>query len=69
MGSYIKRHFCPFKLIREYISLRSSTYKSSNEPFFVFSDGTPMTADRARTLLRKLLSHVNLQAQLYDIVR
>ena len=66
-GHYAKRHFCPFKLLRKYISLRHKFCKRNSEQFFIFSDGTPVSAENARTLLRKLLIRISIQAGLYDM--
>ena len=34
-GSYVHRHFCPFKVLRKYIALRGN-YAEDNELFFIF---------------------------------
>ena len=36
---YIKCNFCPFKLIRNYMTMRGG-FKSDSEQFFLFSDGS-----------------------------
>ena len=39
----ISRNFCPYRLLRKYISLRGA-YHNQNEPFFVFADGMGVSA-------------------------
>ena len=65
-NSYTKKFFCPFKLVIQYMSTRSS-YITGKEQFFVFADGSPVKGDHFRTLLRKLLTAVNLDSMLYDV--
>ena len=66
-GCYQKRHFCPFQVIGHYIKIRQPGYIWDEEPFFVFSDRHPVTAEQSRTLLRKLLNNMGLQSELYDM--
>ena len=65
-GSYLHRHFCPFHHIKKYLTLRGD-YGSVDDPFFVFSDGTPVSADIARKFLRQIISKINIDPTLYDI--
>ena len=37
----LKRNFCPFKLMRQYMTIRGN-YKNDDEQFFVFSDCSPL---------------------------
>ena len=46
--------FCPFEILRKYLKLRKE-YKSENEPFFVFSDRSPVSPDNVRTVLKRVL--------------
>ena len=39
-GSYLTRHFCPFRLILTYIDWRGG-YETNEEQFFVFRDKSP----------------------------
>ena len=65
-GKYLHRHFCPFTLLRKYISTRGP-YDSDEEQFFIFKDKSPVTADMARTLLRRLISNLGLNSELYNM--
>ena len=60
------RNFCPFETVHKYISCRSDIEKD-NEPFFIFRDGSPVTAVQARELLRTLLTNLGLDCSLYDM--
>ena len=65
-GNYAKRHFCPFSLMNQYVQMRPE-YLTDDEQFFIFSDRTPVTADQARNLLRKILKILGLNEKLYDL--
>ena len=54
----IKRHFCPFKLLRDYIQLRGSY--DVDEQFFIFRDRSPLTATQARSTLKQMLTLLGL---------
>ena len=53
-GKYANRKFCPFALLRNYISARGN-FVRDDEQFFIFRDRLPVIPDMARTLLRNLL--------------
>ena len=57
--------FCPVQETQNYSSIRPG-YKSEEEPFFVFSDRTPLQAQDVRNLLRKLIQDLHLNSALYD---
>ena len=63
-GKY-KKFFCPFKLLRAYIKARPNVI-DNDEPFFIYSDRSPIRADTLRQLLRDLISNLNLQPHLYN---
>ena len=65
-GRYFHRHFCPFKVIGAYITIRGP-YDSDKEQFFVFKDKTVVTPDMARTLLKELIKNLGLNADLYNM--
>ena len=65
-GHYMHRHFCPFKVIRAYISSRGP-YVSDEEQFFVFKDKSAVTAEIARKLLKKLIENLGLNSNLYNM--
>ena len=59
-------HFCPMKWTNRYIQVRGP-YLEDNEQFLIFSDGTPLKPMDMRKILRRIMSSLNLQANLYDI--
>ena len=63
--SLVKRHFSPFNLTRQYLTLRGD-YKSDDEPFFIFQGGTHVTANHMRNMLHKMLSRLNINTSLYN---
>ena len=69
-GFYAKRNFCPFKLINDCICIRKNSlldYSDNSEQFFVFKDGTPVSADNARTILKACLKNVGLNSTFYGM--
>ena len=65
-GQYINRHFCPFRLIRQFLAIRAKDY-SITEPFFVFRDSTPVTPTHARRVLRILLTNLGIDHRNYGM--
>ena len=57
--------FCPFKAVRNYITLRGD-YDNSEENFFIFKDKEAMKPSHVRSTLRSCLKAVDLQDELYD---
>ena len=51
---------CPYTLMRDNVSKRSS-FKSVEEQFFVFRDGTPVKPEMARKVLRQCISRIGLK--------
>ena len=62
--TYLKRHFCPFKLMRNYIAIRTPI-QSENEQFFVFSDNSAVTGTCVRNILKMALNNLGLDSSLY----
>ena len=60
-----KRTFCPFKAGREYMAIRGN-YSHDNEPYFIFSDGSPLKPYQVRSLLRKILINLSLDPHNYS---
>ena len=56
---------CPFTLLKNYVSIRRK-YQNSEEQFFVFRDGTPVTANNLRMLMSKLLKFNRIDSSLYS---
>ena len=61
----VERFFCPFKLMRKYLSTRGG-YRDDSEQFFIFRDRSPVKAEQVRKVLRDLLTKLGLQATLYN---
>ena len=61
----VTKFFCPFKLVRAYLNIRGG-YHSKSEPFFIFSDGSPVEASHVRWTLRNIFKCLNLDSSLYD---
>ena len=60
-----RRFFCPFKLIRNYAAVRGG-FNTDVEPFFIFSDGVRLLPRHVRSVLRTMLSALNLDPMLYN---
>ena len=65
-GDYSTRHFCPFKLLRQFINIRGS-YEEENEQFFIFRDGTPVKPIHTRTVLKTIINKLGLDGSLYGM--
>ena len=63
-GSYAQRNFCPFALINHYMDIRGN-FESQGEQFFIFRDGTPVSPENARTVLKTCLSNLGLNPTMY----
>ena len=62
----VKRNVCPFQLINDYLIARGD-YDFPNEPLFIFQDGTPVTANNVRAVLKSAISDLGLDSSLYGI--
>ena len=56
--------FCPYALLRAYITIRNDIVEL-NEQFFIFSDGTPVKPHHARTVLSNSLRQIGMRHNLY----
>ena len=59
--------FCPFQALLNYTGIRKKR-KSNTEPFFVFKDRTPVTANNFRNILNKLIMKCGLDPVFYGTV-
>ena len=59
------RFFCPIKLTHVFLKLRGTTYKSDEEPFFMFRDSTPVKPEHARAVLKLTLKRLSIDNSLY----
>ena len=55
---------CPCTSLDTYMQIRGG-YDNTNEPLFIFSDGTPVQAKNLRYILKKMLKRLNLNYRLY----
>ena len=60
------QYFCPFKLARQYMNLRGN-YDTKTDPSFVFSDGKSVMPQHFRAVLKKLISALGLEEDLYNV--
>ena len=58
--------YCPYTLLREYLRVRG-TYKTDTEPFFVFSDGSPVMPVCLQKCLKSTLQAAGFQQHLYSV--
>ena len=59
------KHFCPFKMVRRYMKIRGE-YDYSEEPLFIWRDGSQVSSQQVRKTLRECLQNLGPDAQLYD---
>ena len=57
---------CPFKIIKDYIGRRPHAI-SDLEPFFVFTDRSPVTPVQIRSILKLMITRIGLDHQLYNV--
>ena len=57
---------CPYQLLREYVNARIP-YKSNTEKFFVFRDGSPVTAQNLRKIFKSILFSAGFDNKLYSL--
>ena len=62
----MKRHFCPFQLLKNYMNIRGA-YEVESEQLFVFKQKIPVAPRHIRKVLKTLISRVGLDASLYDV--
>ena len=60
-----KKRYCPFQLTRRYLRMRGG-YAHAAEQFFIFADGSPLSAADFRRLLRSVIKDLGLNDKLYD---
>ena len=66
LGSEKKNNgYCPYELLRDYINIRLK-YHCAQEPFFIFRDRSPVTAENFHSTLRILLAAVGFDATNYS---
>ena len=63
--SHELNQFCPYSLIREYVSYRPN-YRDETEPFFVFRDNSALQPSQARAVMKKIIKKLGLNEKLYN---
>ena len=63
-GNITHQRFCPFFLTQQYIQV-GPRGKSRSEPFFIFSDRSPLLPEATRKILHKCILQLNLDPRLY----
>ena len=58
------KNYCPFAILRNYLMVRP-TYISDEEPFFVFSDRSPVAPKHMRNVMKLVLKLNDLEPRLY----
>ena len=56
---------CPYQLLRRYLDIRNP-YTTDLEPFFIFSDGSPLQPKHFRKTLKMCLKKAGLDTKLYN---
>ena len=65
-GHYKDKYFCPFKLMRDYIQLRGG-WTEESEQFFIFKDGSLVSASQLRSVFNLLISNLGLECKFYGM--
>ena len=65
-SSYQLNKFCPFQIISDYIKVRPDAI-STEEQFFVYPDGSPVTANKLREILKLMLKEANIKNDLFNL--
>ena len=59
------KFFCPFQVARTYLKLHGS-FLSDDDPFFLFKDGSHITAHAVRKVLKSCLNRLNMDSSLFN---
>ena len=59
-------NYCPFRLLRNYLRIRKS-FKSKEEPFFMFLDRSPVKLMHYRAVFTKIIQLNSLKNHLYSV--
>ena len=57
---------CPYQLLREYANARIP-YRSQSDNFFIFRDGTPVSATNLRKIFKAVLKSAGFDNKLYSL--
>ena len=62
----MKQGICPYHTLREYLKFRKPSYRTMDEPFFVFKDRTPVEPIHFRKVLKEVICQSGLNSSLYN---
>ena len=65
LNEAVENNYCPYQILQDYLDVRPK-YKKDDEPFFVFSDRTPVKPDNMRTTLKYFLEKGGFSQHLYS---
>ena len=65
-SGYVHRHYCPFKLMRQFLDVRGA-YQNDNEQFFIFKDKNLVTPSHVRNLLKTIITRIGLNNTNYGM--
>ena len=65
-GMVTSSAICLFTILHKYINLRPP-YATDNEPFFIFSDRTPVKQHQMRFMLKSCLRNTGFDPDLYTV--
>ena len=57
---------CPYTLMRQYSKVRGDYSNAESEPFFVLSNGSPVTPEHVRSCLKTILTELKYDASLFS---
>ena len=66
-GFYARRNFCPFELVHQYLVARVQVWDEDVGQLFIFRDGSPVTPNHARSVLRNCLMNLGLDHTMYGM--
>ena len=57
-------NYCPYQLIQEFVQFRGN-YRNEDEPFFIFSDKTAISARQMSSVLKTVIHNARFNEKLY----
>ena len=57
---------CPYHLTRQFIAMRKTYFRATDEPFFIFRDRSRLKTSQVSTMLNSLLKGIRLNHNLYS---
>ena len=66
-GSYKYRNFCPIGVVHDFLLTRNRGFINEQEPFFIFSNDSPVLQSHLRSIIKLLLSNLGLDSSNYGV--